>query len=56
MTSSSFGALTATTEADTALTDDIEAPANDGSEEETADRTARADGLLHAIAGGGGLS
>ena len=37
MTSSSFRALTATTETDTAPADDTEAPANDGSEEEAAD-------------------
>ena len=59
MTSSSFGALTATTETNTALADNIEALANNGSEEEAADGTAGADGLLHSLVtadGGGGLS
>ena len=57
MTSSSFGALNATTETDTAPADDIEAPANDGSEEEAADGTTGANGLLHATVNrGGGLS
>ena len=59
MSSLSFGALTATTETDTALANDIEAPANDGSEEEAADGTAGGDGLFGALAtadGGGGSS
>ena len=57
MTSSSFGAITVTTETDTAPADDVEAPANDVSEEEAADGTAGADGILHATADGGdGLS
>ena len=57
MASSSFGALTATTDMDTAPAGDTEATVNDGSEEEAADGTAGADVILHATAdGGGGLS
>ena len=57
MNSSSFGALTATTETNIAPADNSEAPENDGSEEEAADGTAGADGILHATADGGdGLS
>ena len=54
MTCSSFGTLTATTKTDTAPADGIEAPTNDDSEEEAADGTAGADGLLRATADGGG--
>ena len=59
MTSSSFGALLNCHNQDEhrAPADNSEAPENDGSEEEAADGTAGANGLLHATAdGGGGLS
>ena len=44
--SSSFDAVIILTATDAVPADDVEAPTKDGSEEEAADGTARADGLL----------